>query len=85
MAKRATSYVCQSCGGVSAKWSGRCEACGEWNSIVEEQTREARPGGLGASPRRRGRKLALVGLKGDSEPTPRLATCKKHVPGARSS
>lgn len=36
MAKNSNQYVCQSCGAVSAKWTGRCESCGEWNSIVEE-------------------------------------------------
>ena len=38
MARRSTSFVCQSCGAVTAKWVGRCESCGEWNTIVEEQT-----------------------------------------------
>jgi len=28
--------VCQSCGSQSAKWIGRCPACGEWNTYVEE-------------------------------------------------
>ncbi len=37
MAKNSSQYVCQSCGAVAAKWAGRCDACGEWNSIVEEQ------------------------------------------------
>ncbi|MFZ4540215.1 MAG: DNA repair protein RadA [Rickettsiales bacterium] len=36
MAKNAKQYVCQSCGAVTHKWSGRCDACGEWNSIIEE-------------------------------------------------
>ena len=31
-----TVYVCQNCGAVAAKWSGRCASCGEWNSLVEE-------------------------------------------------
>jgi DNA repair protein RadA/Sms len=29
-------YVCQSCGAVHPKWSGKCAQCGEWNSIVQE-------------------------------------------------
>ncbi|MBI4542553.1 MAG: DNA repair protein RadA [Gemmatimonadetes bacterium] len=29
-------YRCTSCGADQPKWSGRCEACGEWNSLVEE-------------------------------------------------
>jgi DNA repair protein RadA/Sms len=36
MAKHSNQYVCQSCGAISAKWAGRCESCGEWNTIVEE-------------------------------------------------
>ncbi len=36
MAKHSSQYVCQACGAVHAKWSGRCDACGEWNTIVEE-------------------------------------------------
>lgn len=36
MAKIKTSYFCQNCGAQSAKWIGRCPACGEWNTYVEE-------------------------------------------------
>ncbi len=36
MKKTKTSFFCQNCGAQSAKWSGRCYACGEWNTIVEE-------------------------------------------------
>ena len=36
MSRRSLTYVCQNCGGASARWQGKCEACGEWNSMVEE-------------------------------------------------
>ncbi len=36
MAKTKTVYVCQNCGADSPKWVGRCPACGEWNTYVEE-------------------------------------------------
>ena len=36
MAKARASFVCQSCGAVYPRWQGKCEACGEWNTIVEE-------------------------------------------------
>ncbi len=36
MAKTRTQYVCQNCGARYSKWSGRCDNCGEWNSLVEE-------------------------------------------------
>lgn len=40
MAKKSTiDYVCQSCGAVYPKWQGKCDACGEWNTIVEEKER----------------------------------------------
>ena len=59
MAKSAANYVCQSCGASYPRWSGRCEACGEWNTIVEEAAREAAPKGLTG---KGGRKLEFVNL-----------------------
>ena len=44
MARRSTSFVCQSCGAVTAKWVGRCEGCGEWNTIQEDMGLSATPG-----------------------------------------
>jgi DNA repair protein RadA/Sms len=45
MPKASTQYVCQSCETASSKWSGRCEACGSWNSLVETALPvTARPG-----------------------------------------
>lgn len=36
MSKTKTSYFCQSCGAQAAKWAGKCNSCGEWNTLVEE-------------------------------------------------
>jgi DNA repair protein RadA/Sms len=36
MAKTKTVYVCSQCGNDSPKWLGKCPACGEWNTYVEE-------------------------------------------------
>ncbi|MDR2063780.1 MAG: DNA repair protein RadA [Candidatus Nomurabacteria bacterium] len=36
MGKHKTRFVCQKCGAFYAKWSGRCENCGEWSSLLEE-------------------------------------------------
>ena len=36
MAKAKTVYVCSNCGADSPKWLGKCPACGEWNTYVEE-------------------------------------------------
>jgi DNA repair protein RadA/Sms len=35
MAKTSTRYICQNCGNEFLKWSGRCNGCGEWNTLVE--------------------------------------------------
>lgn len=31
-----TVYRCGECGAESAKWGGRCDGCGEWNTLTEE-------------------------------------------------
>jgi len=36
MAKAKTTFFCQNCGTQHAKWMGQCNACNEWNTIVEE-------------------------------------------------
>ena len=36
MSKIKTSFFCQSCGTQYSKWQGQCNACKEWNTIVEE-------------------------------------------------
>lgn len=37
MAKEKVAYVCTSCGYDSPKWIGKCPACGEWNTMVEQK------------------------------------------------
>ncbi|MDE6556887.1 MAG: DNA repair protein RadA, partial [Duncaniella sp.] len=32
-----TAWFCSNCGAESTKWQGRCPACGEWNTLVEEK------------------------------------------------
>lgn len=36
MAKTKVQFVCQECGAVHPRWSGKCDACGAWNTITEE-------------------------------------------------
>lgn len=36
MAKSSTMYVCQKCEQAFAKWQGRCDGCGAWNTLVEQ-------------------------------------------------
>lgn len=35
MAKNVTHFICQNCGAEFPKWAGKCEQCGEWNTLVE--------------------------------------------------
>ncbi len=43
MAKQKSTYVCQNCGTNSAKWVGKCPACDEWNTYVEEVIEKGDP------------------------------------------
>ncbi|HEX3429693.1 MAG TPA: DNA repair protein RadA [Rhizomicrobium sp.] len=72
MARPQTSFVCQACGATAAKWSGRCEACGSWNTIAEE--RALTPSGAAARRPGRGRAVTLEELKSVEESPPRRAT-----------
>ena len=36
MAARAQNFICQNCGAAFVRWAGKCEACGEWNTLVAE-------------------------------------------------
>lgn len=74
MAKTATlQFACQSCGEIHTKWSGRCAACGEWNTLVEE-TATAAPGGLKAqkSGTKRANKAEFTALNGNEDPPARI-------------
>jgi DNA repair protein RadA/Sms len=75
MAKAATAFVCQACGGAHSKWSGRCDACGAWNTLVEETV--AAPGGLPGEPRATRRSVGALAFSSLNawEPEPsRLST-----------
>jgi DNA repair protein RadA/Sms len=68
MAARTQNYVCQNCGAAYVRWSGRCDACGEWNTLVEE--------GAAAPSRasRKGRLFSVETLKGESQDAPRISS-----------
>lgn len=36
MVKSRTQFICQNCGAAYPKWTGKCDNCGEWNSLVEQ-------------------------------------------------
>src|SRR5579863_7505761 len=68
MAARAQNFVGQNCGAAFARWAGKCEACGEWNTLVEEGTEGPRRSS------RKGRLFAVETLKGEAHDAPRLAS-----------
>lgn len=74
MSRPRSSFVCQNCGASSSRWQGKCDACGEWNTLVEENA----AAGIGAMPAgralRKGSPVALTSLAGDIEEAPRTAT-----------
>ncbi len=69
MSKRSLSFVCQNCGAAFSRWQGKCEACGEWNTLSEEGAE--RQAGPGRAPRK-GRPFALEPLAGEAHDAPRL-------------
>ncbi|MDX3927289.1 MAG: DNA repair protein RadA [Shinella sp.] len=73
MAKARTQFVCQNCGTVHSRWAGKCEGCGEWNTIVEEDPMGGIGGGPGKTPKK-GRAVALTSLSGEIEQAPRIET-----------
>ncbi len=38
-----TAYICQNCGTNYSKWTGKCTACNEWNTLVEEILPDSKP------------------------------------------
>ncbi|WP_440957327.1 DNA repair protein RadA [Oceanicaulis sp. LC35] len=81
MARSDTVYVCQSCGGVHAKWAGRCDACGSWNTLVEESGASAPLGSSAKAPGRSTRRsrLELVDLGSATEDPKRFETGLKEL------
>jgi DNA repair protein RadA/Sms len=71
VARRNDSFVCQNCGAHYGRWQGKCDGCGEWNTITEEGAE--RPVAPGRAPRK-GRRFALEPLTGQSQDAPRLAS-----------
>ncbi len=71
MARATTNFFCQNCGAVYGKWQGRCEACGEWNTISEERSAASAPlpGGGRVS---KGRMIPLESLQGSTTDAPRM-------------
>lgn len=60
MAKARSKFVCQNCGAAYPKWSGRCENCGAWNSLLESAPEST---GKSAVSRSTGRKIAAERIR----------------------
>jgi len=69
VSKRSLTFICQNCGAAFARWQGKCEACGEWNTLTDESAGTA--AGPGRPPRK-GRPFALEPLAGEAHDAPRL-------------
>ena len=59
MARVKTAFVCEQCGHIFPKWSGRCSECGTWNSVVETRVEQGKE-----------KRAARVSLVPTSEPQP---------------
>src|SRR6056297_15630 len=70
---KTTSFSCTACGASFSKWSGRCDACGAWNCIVEEAPLSTGPASksLGA---KRGTPIILSDLSSEEAPPPRTVS-----------
>lgn len=73
MARARSAFVCQNCGAVTNRWQGRCDSCGDWNTIVEEAGASS-SGGPAVLRRSRGKPFELEGLGGENRPALRIAT-----------
>ncbi|MCX7890306.1 MAG: DNA repair protein RadA [Rhodobacteraceae bacterium] len=69
----APRFTCQSCGAVHARWAGRCDACGGWNTVVEEAPLAA-AGPAARALAGRGRSIALTSLAAAEPEPPRAAS-----------
>ncbi len=73
MAKPTPTFICQNCGSSYGRWQGKCDGCGEWNTISEE-TNSLAPTGPGRAARK-GRPFALSPLAGaEGQEAPRLSS-----------
>ncbi|MEM7520640.1 MAG: ATPase domain-containing protein, partial [Pseudomonadota bacterium] len=70
MAKTPNTYSCTACGATFNKWSGRCDACGEWNTIQQDKGISTGPSKstLGG---KRGASVQLTDLSTQEAPPPR--------------
>ena len=80
MAKNAPIFVCAECGAIHARWSGRCDSCGAWNTVQEETGVAASlPKSVGVARTGKTRAAALVSLEGEEAAPPRLSAAVEEL------
>lgn len=75
--KNLVEFVCKNCGAVYPKWQGKCDACGEWNTIEEEKTVKSGFSILPAG--QKGEKIDFVPLSGSMQTFQRIETGIKEI------
>ncbi|WP_288960144.1 AAA family ATPase, partial [uncultured Sulfitobacter sp.] len=70
MAKSPVTFSCTACGATYNKWSGRCDACGEWNTIQQDKGISSGPPSKSLGTRR-GAAMVLTDLTTKDTPPPR--------------
>ena len=68
MAKQ-RGFSCTACGATSPRWAGKCDACGAWNTIVEEAALSSGP-----RPTQKGRTIPISDLATEDTPPPRASS-----------
>jgi DNA repair protein RadA/Sms len=74
VAREGAVYACQACGAVHSKWAGRCDACGAWNTLVEELQGARPPGALAPAKGKTRSGLAFETLETETPAPPRIVT-----------
>ena len=68
MAKQ-RNFSCTACGATTPRWAGKCDACGAWNTVVEEAALSSGP-----RPTQKGRTIPISDLATEDTPPPRASS-----------
>lgn len=71
MAKNRIQFTCQNCAAKHPRWSGKCDACNEWNTLVEDSISTGVAAGPGRAAKS-GRVIEMVALNGETDEAPRV-------------
>ena len=75
--KSSVQYVCQNCGMTYPKWQGKCDSCGEWNTLQEEKIEQS--GFSVLNQKKKGGIIDFVPLTGSAQTYERLKTGIKEI------